>query len=106
MPRFDDVRRQFLDRLVALNAQVARIEGDQSEPLDADFAEQAIAREDDEALDALERTALAEVQQIKAALARLDAGTYGICSTCGQAIDAARIRAMPSATQCISCAGA
>ncbi|WP_336957954.1 TraR/DksA family transcriptional regulator [Sphingobium aquiterrae] len=105
MRPFDDVRQQLLGRLAALNAQVARIEEDQGEPLDDDFAEQAIAREDDEPLDAVERAALTEARQIRAALARLDAGTYGICSSCGQAIDAARIRAMPSATQCIGCAG-
>ncbi len=104
MRPFDDVRRQLLDQRAVLNAQVARIEEDQGEPLDDDFAEQAIAREDDETLDAVERTALTEMRQIDAALARLDAGTYGICSTCGQSIDAARIRALPSATQCIDCA--
>lgn len=38
------------------------------------------------------------------ALEQLDAGTYGICETCGQAIAPERLEARPDATQCIDCA--
>jgi RNA polymerase-binding transcription factor DksA len=34
---------------------------------------------------------------------RLDAGTYGICESCGMPIAAARLRAFPRATLCITC---
>ncbi|WBQ06978.1 TraR/DksA family transcriptional regulator [Kribbella sp. CA-293567] len=38
------------------------------------------------------------------ALARLDAGDYGRCETCGNAIAAGRLVARPSARTCIDCA--
>jgi DnaK suppressor protein len=40
---------------------------------------------------------------IQAALARLDAGTTGICDTCGEPISAARLTAMPMARRCGAC---
>lgn len=43
------------------------------------------------------------LQQIDAALKRLDDGTYGTCITCGNPIGDERLEAMPYATQCIDC---
>src|ERR1700733_1498368 len=40
--------------------------------------------------------------QNEAALARIDAGTYGVCESCGQAIGKARLQAFPRATLCVS----
>ncbi len=37
------------------------------------------------------------------ALARIDAGTYGFCSDCGQMIDTERLSVLPMATLCLSC---
>jgi DnaK suppressor protein len=45
-----------------------------------------------------------ELQQIDAALARIDAGEYGICSDCGQEIDPRRLAALPYALLCTECA--
>jgi RNA polymerase-binding transcription factor DksA len=44
------------------------------------------------------------LQDIEDALARFDAGTYGSCESCGQAIPEARLEAMPAARLCIACA--
>ena len=44
------------------------------------------------------------LQDIEDALAKLDAGTYGECESCGQPIPEARLEAMPAARLCISCA--
>jgi DnaK suppressor protein len=41
--------------------------------------------------------------EAKAALARLDAGTYGHCEWCGRAIPAARLDAIPYARRCVRC---
>ncbi len=43
------------------------------------------------------------LEQIDAALVRLDAGTYGICSDCGKPINPERMEALPYATLCIDC---
>lgn len=40
---------------------------------------------------------------IDAALARIDAGTYGQCVNCGAQIPEERLEAMPWATLCIDC---
>ncbi|GAA4027912.1 TraR/DksA family transcriptional regulator [Actimicrobium antarcticum] len=46
---------------------------------------------------------LAELGEIDAALVRVDAGTFGICTACGEPIPEARLRAMPAARFCIAC---
>ena len=40
---------------------------------------------------------------IDAALARLDAGTYGSCTSCHQPIPVGRLEALPWAALCIDC---
>lgn len=40
------------------------------------------------------------------ALAKLDAGTYGICDVCGAPIPAGRLRALPDSTLCVRDAAA
>lgn len=44
------------------------------------------------------------LEEIDAALARLDAGTYGRCAGCGEEIAPARLAARPVARTCIACA--
>lgn len=41
--------------------------------------------------------------QAEIALARLEAGTYGICEACGRAIDPARLEVVPAALLCVDC---
>ena len=43
------------------------------------------------------------VEQITAALNRLDAGTYGRCTRCGGQIAPARLEVLPHAAACIEC---
>lgn len=45
-----------------------------------------------------------ELTDVDRALARIDAGTYGICERCGQKISVPRLEARPTATLCIDCA--
>jgi DnaK suppressor protein len=42
-------------------------------------------------------------QEIDRAVAAIDAGTYGICEHCGEAIDEERLAAEPTALLCIAC---
>lgn len=44
--------------------------------------------------------------EVNAALARIDAGTFGPCETCGKAIARPRLDALPYVRQCIRCARA
>ncbi len=43
------------------------------------------------------------VQKIEAALAKIDAGTYGTCVSCGEDIGSKRLQARPVADLCIDC---
>ena len=47
-----------------------------------------------------------ELTEIDHALARIEAGTYGVCAHCGNPIGVARLRARPFAELCIDCAKA
>lgn len=54
----------------------------------------------------LVRQAEDRLAEIDAALARVDAGTYGTCERCGDPIVPARLEARPVARLCIGCASA
>jgi DnaK suppressor protein len=43
------------------------------------------------------------ITKIQQALARLEAGTFGKCTSCGKAISPARLRARPVTDLCIEC---
>jgi len=45
----------------------------------------------------------AMLAQVEEALARMDAGTYGICERCGRPISPARLEALPYALFCVDC---
>jgi RNA polymerase-binding transcription factor DksA len=98
------IRGRLDRRLGELLARTGRIEADRRRPTDPDWTERATERENDEVLahlDALERL---EVREIRAALARLDDGTYGVCRSCGVRIPAERLRALPFTPTCVGCA--
>ena len=94
-------------------AQVAALERSFGELVVASQSSNADDEHDPEgATIAFERTQLAAqianaqaaVDGVNEALARLRAGTYGMCESCGRPIAAARLEARPSATMCITCA--
>ena len=51
----------------------------------------------------LEENAEVVLSAIDAALARMQAGTYGKCQSCGRDISPERLEAIPWATHCIDC---
>ncbi|NOT61870.1 MAG: TraR/DksA family transcriptional regulator [Acidobacteria bacterium] len=93
--RYDEIR----ERLTRISLDARRA----SEPLDADFAEQAVERENDEVLAALDDSIRAEMAHIEMSLARLEQGDYGVCETCGKPIAPKRLEALPYATRCVAC---
>jgi RNA polymerase-binding protein DksA len=52
---------------------------------------------------ALRERAQQHLEQVDAALERLDAGTFGSCVRCGRAIAPERLEALPWAAHCIDC---
>jgi DnaK suppressor protein len=51
----------------------------------------------------LEENSAHVLREIEAALARIEAGTFGTCDSCGKPIAEERLEAMPYATKCIDC---
>ena len=99
-------RRASLEKAESLMAEAEQLAAEM-EPGDIQFDEESgegatmnVERERDLALSAQARAA---VEEIDRALARIDAGTYGICDRCGQPIPKARLKALPSASLCVAC---
>jgi len=100
------IKGQLLARRADLERRRGRVEQDlerSHEPLVADFADQAIQRQNDEALQAIGEAADEEMAAIDLALQRLESGHYGICIRCQRAIEPARLLAVPHAVTCASC---
>jgi DnaK suppressor protein len=66
----------------------------------ADTGTETVDREIDYTLEESDGRLLAAIDD---ALARIEAGTYGICVNCGAQIAPERLEAMPWATLCIDC---
>jgi DnaK suppressor protein len=66
----------------------------------ADTATETVDREIDYTLEESDGRLLTAIDE---ALARIEAGTYGVCVNCGAQIAPERLEAMPWATLCIEC---
>jgi DnaK suppressor protein len=96
LKRRDELRQRASDASADLRHE--------ADPLSADFAEQVTQRENDDVLGAISHSAQAELQQVEAALRRLDSGRYATCSVCGEDIEPERLAAVPYTDRCRSCA--
>jgi RNA polymerase-binding transcription factor DksA len=94
--RRDELRQRASDASADLRHE--------ADPLSADFAEQVTQRENDDVLGAISHSAQAELQQVEAALRRLESGRYSTCSVCGEDIEPERLAAVPYTDRCRSCA--
>ncbi|MGB8362000.1 MAG: TraR/DksA C4-type zinc finger protein [Acidimicrobiia bacterium] len=52
----------------------------------------------------VEQNTLDLLDKANRALARIDAGTYGICESCGNSIPVERLDVLPYSTVCVTCA--
>ena len=52
---------------------------------------------------ALEKRLEESLNEVEHALQKYEAGTYGLCDSCGKAIEQARLEAIPQASLCLSC---
>ncbi len=52
---------------------------------------------------ALEKRILDQLAEVGHALHKFEDKTYGLCESCGQPIDPARLEALPQATLCMTC---
>lgn len=105
-----ELRNELATEAAALRADINRAESDIASRLgdavgdagddQADVGAKTFEREHELALTHNARELLAQNER---AIARIDAGTYGTCESCGEPIGKARLQAFPRATLCVSC---
>ncbi|TCP63170.1 TraR/DksA family transcriptional regulator [Rhodovulum bhavnagarense] len=98
-------KQQLLKRLSELDRRLHGIEDELDAHQSKDWNELAVEREEDEVLEGIGSSGLAEVQQIRAALARIEDGSYGFCVRCGDEISQDRLDILPATPFCRNCAG-
>jgi RNA polymerase-binding transcription factor DksA len=99
-------RAQLEQRLALLSSKLREIDAELDSHQNRDWEELATEREGDEVLEREGRAGQAEIAMIRAALARIDDGSYGSCVQCGAEIAPARLDLLPAAPLCSACAGA
>ena len=52
----------------------------------------------------IEQNSIDLLSKVNRALERIEAGTYGICESCGKAIPVERLDVLPYSTVCVECA--
>ena len=99
-------RVTYLEQAANLKAEAESLV-EEMEPGDIQFDDESgeggtvtVDRERDLALSA---QALAAVEEIDHALAKMNSRSYGICENCGRLIPKARLEAVPYARLCIDC---
>ncbi|MBY6200665.1 TraR/DksA C4-type zinc finger protein [Maritalea mobilis] len=97
-------REQLEQRLSDLTARLHEIDEELDSHQSKDWEELATEREGDEVLERLGVSGQAEIQQIKAALTRMDEGEYGYCVKCGKEISEQRLDLLPFTPFCRECA--
>jgi len=99
------VRQELQTELARLETQLERqhAEADTVPGRGEQSTEQASQTLEQERSLALTQNLRTMIEQVQAALRRLENGTYGVCEGCGQAISPERLQALPFATQCVRC---
>ena len=104
MENLDEIRTRLLARQAELEQGANRFSQNALESGDAevqDEIDQVTSSEAKTASMELSSLQLRALQDVRGALERLDAGTYGQCVVCGQPIEPARLRALPETPYCI-----
>ena len=96
---------QFRQDIANVKIQEANIAQDMSDPAVrvARLADGASAEIEYAQLAKLEENSAVQLEMIEEALTKIEDGTYGICTTCGDGIPAERLEIRPFAVNCTKC---
>lgn len=97
-------RIQLEDRLAFLATRLRVLDAELDSHQSKDWEELATEREGDEVLEKLGQSGETEIARIRAALARMEAGDYGFCVSCGTEISPERLDLLPYTPFCRACA--
>jgi len=95
----EEKRVELLERLQKIEDSKHR-----EDPLSADWEEQAKEMQNNEVIDALDDLEIKELEDINLAMKRIEQGSFGQCTSCGEDIELSRLKALPFAKNCINCA--
>lgn len=101
------VETKLLEEREELLRQIAEIEarysGDEKTEAREDEGEpETVTTDRERDLSLLENTRDL-LDQVELALRKVEDGSYGTCASCGKSVEAARLKALPHASLCISC---
>ncbi len=102
----EERRKAMKTRLAELENRLHGIEDELDSHQSRDWEELATEREGEEVLEELGTSGQVEIRMIRAALARMETGEYGICGRCGEEIQSERLDVVPYTPLCRACAGA
>jgi phage/conjugal plasmid C-4 type zinc finger TraR family protein len=101
------IKRDLEEQRSALNRSIKSLstsrDVDQGREIVKDPYGSASITHDDEIVAALAEGRTRQLKEVAAALEDFNAGRYGICRECGEAIAKARLKVMPFATRCVPC---
>ena len=108
----DGFREALLEEKTRVEAAIQNLQAENSgnlaeeagEEMAHDLADTATETYDRELDYTLEENSEHVLEEIEAALRRIEEGTFGICTNCGKQIAEERLEALPWATLCIGCA--
>ena len=100
----DQVKKSLLAKRTALAQRLGATQATERQEVTEGQNDNAQLWEVSDIRDDLDTQAATELDQVNQALARLDAGEYGLCTDCEEPIAEARLKALPYATLCIQCA--
>jgi DnaK suppressor protein len=103
------VRADLIEKIAALEGRASRLEAHQhreGRDIPTDWDDRLNYTENDGLVDTLDEHTRREIAMLKAAVHRIDDGSWGECSSCEKPISENRLRALPTATICIACASA
>ena len=101
-PELDEFRNTLKTRQAELGAGLRRREALAIETSADELDQIQHAQERDFAMGALDRESV-RLREIRAALGRIDRGSFGICLNCEEEIGAKRLAAVPWTALCIAC---
>ncbi len=101
--RLENEQKRLLDELGQLEANISIVEGRRDGSPFGKREEEATESFELEKRLALEKQIRDHLAEVEHALRKFEKGTYGLCDSCGQPIDPARLEALPQASLCLNC---
>lgn len=104
MTDVEKIRKSLLALQAELQQRLNRAQSEERHEVEEHEDTTAQLWQASEIRDGLNDEAVGELNEIKRALERLDAGVYGICTKCDEPIDPKRLEVLPYAELCVACA--